>query len=163
MSNSSNKAVAALLRQIADQIERGESTPFDALGPTLSAVLYERRQIQRPTPIPQKPQKPDPPTIYFNNGVPSPLGIRKRVELADTKTSTYISWPHNPQQLSKFARMPFVKREFWSGSKKIYGDALRLFCRYGMVVKKGKAYAWSESYTPLARRDFAKQFYPKPV
>lgn len=159
MPNNTNRQVAALLRQIADAIERGESIAFDAMGPAFAA-LYERRQLIQPTPAPAKPKAPEAPTVFYENGNPRPLSIKRRVELADTKSHTYITWPHNWQQLAKFARMPETKRDFWSGKTKIYGEALRLFSRYGFIERRGNGWQWSRDFTPLQRREFAQQFRP---
>jgi len=162
-NNQNNKQVAALLRQIADQIERGDTSAFDAIGPQLRAVLFERKPMQRPTPIPEPPKKPDPPRIIFEDGSPRPMGtVKRKVELIDPVNHTYVSFPHNPVHLSKFAKMQDIRRLYWSGKSKIYSDCLKLFSRYGFIERKGNQWIWSRSFSPLQRISFARQFYTTP-
>lgn len=164
MSKVSNdrQLAANFLRQLANSIERGDSSVLNAIGPALHALLYEDGgTLQRPTPAPPKPRKPDPPTIYYDADGARPLNmVRRRVELHDAATHKRISWPHNWQQLCKFARLPEVKRTFWVGRTRIYGDALRLFAQYGFVERAGNGWRWCKDFTPLQRSAFAQQFRP---
>ena len=160
---SQDRQLAAnFLRQLANSIERGDSSVLNAIGPALHALIYEDGgAIQRPTPAPPKPHKPEPPVIYFDADGARPLNmVRRRVELHDATTHKRISWPHSWMQLAKFAHLPEVKREFWSGKNCIYGDALRLFSQYGFVARRGNGWQWSTDFTPLQRRAFAAQFRP---
>lgn len=153
---------AAFLRQLANSIERGDSSVLNAIGPALHALLYEDHGvIQRPTPAPPKPARPDPPTIFYDADGARPLNMtRRRVELRDPQTHKRVSWPHNWQQLAKFARLPEVKRTFWVGKTRIYGDALKLFSQYGFIVRQRNGWAWCKDFTPLQRSAFAAQWRP---